>query len=166
MIMLQLRSLPALRMHIPGYSLAHGLLCEVPLYELHHESPGCCYTGATVARHHGYVIWGYVLATLWLCYGCCYGCCPSQERKNVSVVPTAPCIFFQPLSSSLTYPGISEQSEHQDNGYHEQDQQHKGLPWRLSGEESANAEFNLWSWKIPEVTEQISPYTTTVEPVL
>ena len=135
--MSQLRSLPALRMHIPGYSCAHGLLCEVPLYELHYESPGCCCTRAPVPRHHGSVTWGYVMATLWLIYGCCYSCCASQERENASVVPTAPCIFFQPLGSSFAYPRISEQSEHQDNWHHEQDQQHKGLPWWLSGKESA-----------------------------
>ena len=31
----------------------------------------------------------------------CFGCCASQERINLSVAPIAPCIFFQPLSSSL-----------------------------------------------------------------
>ena len=61
------------------------------------------------------VIGGYVMATLWLCYGGCYGCCATQERENAYVVSTAACIFFQPLGLSLTYPGISEQSEHQHN---------------------------------------------------
>ena len=27
--------------------------------------------------------YGYVMATLWLCYGCCYSCCVSQERGCV-----------------------------------------------------------------------------------
>ena len=28
----------------------------------------------------------------------CYGCHASQERMNMSAVPMAPCVFFQPLS--------------------------------------------------------------------
>ena len=55
-------------MCITRHSLGHGL-CVVHLYELHHESPGCCLTGATLEWHHVYVIWGYVMPTLWLCYG-------------------------------------------------------------------------------------------------
>ena len=38
-----------------------------------------------------------------LCYICCYGCCASQKRINASAVPR---IFFQPLSSCLTYPRV------------------------------------------------------------
>ena len=69
--------------------------------------------------------WGYIGATSWLCYimvhyGCimvifwlllqllhqpgeslCYGCHASQERINMSAVPTAPHIFFQHRSSCL-----------------------------------------------------------------
>ena len=45
----------------------------------------------------------------------CCGCRASQERINVSAVPMAPHIFFQPLSSSLAYPEFSEQCEQQDN---------------------------------------------------
>ena len=52
----------ALCTHITGYLLGHGLLCVVCLYELHHESPGCWCSGATLGRHHGYVLWGYVMA--------------------------------------------------------------------------------------------------------
>ena len=39
----------------------------------------------------------------------CCGCSASQERINVSAVPMAPWVSFQPLSSSLTYPGFSKQ---------------------------------------------------------
>ena len=46
----------ALCMHITGYLLGHGLLCVVCLYELHHDSPGCWCSGATLGRHHGYVL--------------------------------------------------------------------------------------------------------------
>ena len=57
-------------------------------------------------------------AILWLCHGyvmvaataaasagerLCYGCHASQERINVSAVPTAPCIFLQLPHSHLTY---------------------------------------------------------------
>ena len=45
------------------YLLGHGL-CAVHLYELHHESPGSCYTGATLEQYHG-----YVMALLWLHFG-------------------------------------------------------------------------------------------------
>ena len=37
--------------------------------------------------------------------GCGYSCRIRQEGRNASVVPTAPLIFFQPLSSCLAYPG-------------------------------------------------------------
>ena len=76
----------------------------------------------------------------------CYGCCViqkrdcallgyamaaataavSQERINVSAVPMAPQVFFQPLGSHLAYPGFSEQCrqcKQQDNWHHEQDDQ-------------------------------------------
>ena len=58
---------------------------------------------------------GEKLFCVWLCYGCCYHCCISQERVNVSAVPTAPQLFFQPLSLCLAYPGFSGQCEQQDN---------------------------------------------------
>ena len=83
------------------------------MYSLGHESPGCCCIGTSLERHHGYVIWGYVVAAamaagsarreavLWL---------PSQPWKNKHV-----CSFYssssllQPLSSSLANPAFSEQ---------------------------------------------------------
>ena len=55
-------------MCITRHSLGHRL-CAVHLYELHHESPGCCCTGATLKWHHVYVIWGYAMPMLWLSYG-------------------------------------------------------------------------------------------------
>ena len=50
------------------------------------------------------------------CVILCHGCCP--ERINMSAVPTAPRVFFQPLSSCLAFPGFSEQCEQQ--WHHEQ----------------------------------------------
>ena len=129
-----MRSFIAWHMYVTRYSLGHGLLCVVHLYELHCESPGCFYIKATLKWHHGYVIWVYAIATLWLCYGClmvmlwlllwllhqpgerlCFGCCASQERINVSALPIAPRVSFQPLSSCLAYPGFSKRCEQQYN---------------------------------------------------
>ena len=45
-----------------------------------------------------------------------------------------------------------------------------GLPWWLSGAESAcqckRHEFDPWSGKIPHAVKQLSPRTTTIKPVL
>ena len=73
--------------------------------------------------HCGYVM---VAATAAASAGerLCYGCCASQERINMSAVPTAPRVSFQPLSLSLAYPGFGKQCEQQDNWQHEQDQQY------------------------------------------
>lgn len=67
----------ALRMCVTWYWLGLWLLllyklhlqkvrgrCVVRLYEFDYESPGYCCIGATLERHHGYIIWGYVLAML------------------------------------------------------------------------------------------------------
>ena len=44
-----------------------------------------------------------------------------------------------------------------------------GLPWWFSGKESAcqcrRRGFNPWSGRIPHTSEQVSPHTTTTEPV-
>ena len=57
--------------------------------------------------------------------------CPaSQERLNVSAVPTAPQVFFQPISLHLAYPGFSKQCEQQDNWYPEQDQLYNWRSWQ------------------------------------
>ena len=45
-----------------------------------------------------------------------------------------------------------------------------GHPWYLSGKESIcqcrGHRFNLWSRKIPQAVDQLSPYATTPKPVL
>ena len=92
------------------------------------------------------VIWGYVMATLWLCYVMAAALaaasargetvcqerlsCASQERLNVSTFPTAHQVFFQPTSLHLAYPGFSKQCEQQDNWYHEQDQLYNWCSWQ------------------------------------
>ena len=47
---------------------------------------------------------------------------------------------------------------------------YQGLPWWLSGKESIcqfrRQGFDPWSGKIPHATEQLSPWVTTIEPVL
>ena len=51
--------------------------------------------------------------------------CASQQRINMSVVPVAPQVSLEPLSSCLAYPGFSEQCgqcEQQDNWHCEQDE--------------------------------------------
>ena len=55
----------ALCIHITRYLLGYGLLYVVHLYELHHESPGCCFTGATLEWYHGYMrlCYGYLMAS-------------------------------------------------------------------------------------------------------
>ena len=66
--------------------LALSWIRVVCLYELHHQSPGCCCIGATFGQHDGCYIrlyCGSVMATLWLCSGCCYDCCITQERGCV-----------------------------------------------------------------------------------
>ena len=97
---------------------------------------------AALGLHWGSIMVMFCEVMLWLCYGyvmavataaesagerLCYGRHASQERINLSAVPTAPRVFFQPLSSSLAYPGFSKQCgqwEQQDNWHHEQDQQY------------------------------------------
>ena len=142
---LQLKSLLVLCICITRYLLGHRLLCVVYLCELHHAGPGCCCTRAMLEWHHGYVMWGYIMATLWVCYRCCIsqerGCAmtvlwlhSSQERINVSAVPMAPWVFLRLLFSCLAYPGFSAhrhreiqwdswhcEQDQQDNWHHEQD---------------------------------------------
>ena len=92
-------------MCVTRYSLDNELLCAVGIYKLLHEGPGC-----SALRLH----WSDIMVVLyevmfWLCYGyiivmfwlllwklhqlgemLCYGCHASQERKNMSAVPTVP----------------------------------------------------------------------------
>ena len=113
-------------MHITRCLLGHGLLCAIHIRELHLEKGGI--TAASQLRPLGQP-WeqsiqcvyccgcciGQERIPLWLlgqpggrfcCVSLCYGCC--QERIHMSTVPKAPGVFFQPLSSSLAYPGFSE----------------------------------------------------------
>ena len=83
-------------MRVTGY-LATGYVCSVSKYKLHLEKPGRVVCS--------YVVW---------CYVCCYGCCASQERRHVSAVPRAPCIFLQPLSLRLTYHVFRQQCAQSD----------------------------------------------------
>ena len=70
--------------------------------------------------------WSNIMVMLWLLLWLlcqlgermCYGCRASQERINMSAVPTVPRVSFQPFSSSLSYPGFSEQCEQQDSWHH------------------------------------------------
>ena len=59
------------------------------------------------AKREVCVVLGYAVAAALSCV--------SQERINVSAVPTAPRVSFHPLSSRLAYPGFSEQCEQQDS---------------------------------------------------
>lgn len=74
------------------------------------------YTGVTSWLRHMSLCYGY----LWLCYGCCYRCCigqreavlwlPCQPGENIHVCTSyGSSISFQPLTSSLAYPGFSKQ---------------------------------------------------------
>ena len=54
------------------------------------------------------------------CATLCYDCFVSQERINVSAVPKAHRVSFQPLSSRLACPGFRKQCEQQDNWCHKQ----------------------------------------------
>ena len=73
------------------------------------------YTGVASWSCYMRLCYACVMATLRLCYGCYSGCCISQERITcLQFVPTAPQVFFQPLSSRLAYPGFSKQCEQQD----------------------------------------------------
>ena len=77
---------------------------------------GCCRTGAALEWRHD-VTWDYAMVMLRLLLQLlhhpgdrlCYGCRASQERRNVSALPTAPGVSFQLLSSRLAHPGFSEQ---------------------------------------------------------
>ena len=100
------------------YLLGHELLCVVRLYELHRESPGNCCIRATLEQHHGYVIWGYVVAMSLLHYNYVMAVataaasasreamlwllCQSGENKCVCS-SYGFWVFFQPLSSCLAY---------------------------------------------------------------
>lgn len=68
-----------------GARLAPGCFCAVSVYKRHLESTWSCLMAAA------------------------NGFCLSRERRNVSAVPTAPCIVFQLLSLRLAYHGFNKQ---------------------------------------------------------
>ena len=75
-----------------------------------------CY-GHCASQERLCIVLGYAMAAV--------ACCISQESINVSAVPMAPQVFFQPLSSRLAYPEFNkqcEQCEQQDNWRCEQDE--------------------------------------------
>ena len=79
-------------------------LCGTPVWAPHNKS----------SSQERILLWplcqpGEGLCYVRLCYGCCYGCSVNQERINVSAVPVAPWVSFQPLGLCLAYPGFSEQ---------------------------------------------------------
>ena len=140
-------------MHITRYSLGHALLWSctrlvMPTYMCSMLVRAPLWKPWLLLHHV------YIRAASWLCYvqlyygyfmlycGCCYGCYvgqergyvyghfASQERINVSALPTDPWVF-QPLSSSFAYPGFNKQCRHfeqQGNWPHEKDQQYASLP--------------------------------------
>ena len=63
-------------------------ICAVPLYERYHESPAWCCTGATLEWPHDYVMCGYVMALLWLCY--VYAVAATARREAVLRLPGQP----------------------------------------------------------------------------
>ena len=72
-----------------------------------------CY-GHCASQERLCIVLGYAMAAV--------ACCISQESINVSAVPMAPQVFFQPFSLCLTYPGFSELCEQQENWHCRQDQ--------------------------------------------
>ena len=87
--------------------------------------------------HHGCVCWvsrkrrEYSMSTTKAAASSrrasCYSYCDCQERVDMSAVPNAPHVFFQPPSSHFAYPGFREQCGQcgqQDNWHQEQDQRY------------------------------------------
>ena len=119
-------------MHIVGYSLDHRLLCAGGTCELHLKS-GSITTASQLCplgqpqeerKQQEYCdVWGV-----------------SQESINMSAVPTAPRVFFQPLSLSLAYPGFREQCDQQDNSHCEQDAQRNNWHSRQDTQDPAGRE--------------------------
>ena len=86
--------------------------------------------------------YGYLMVMLWLL------CQPGEN--NVSAFPMAPWVFFQPLSSSLAYPGLNKQCEQQDNWHREQDQLDRHCsPWWL------------YQFTFPSTVREVSLFSTS-----
>lgn len=136
--MQQLSSFMELRMRVTRHLLGCGLLCALRLYELHHKAWAAAALGLhwsdTMVMFYEVLLrlhYGYILAIFWPLLGLqhqhgervCYGCRGSQERINLSAIPSAPRVFFQPLISHLAYPGFSNQCrqcEQRDNWHRQQ----------------------------------------------
>ena len=73
-----------------------GYFCSVNVYKLRLKSPGFCCTGATLERHHGYVM-------LWLYYDCAV--VASARREDVLWLLHQPveskCVCCSYVSSCL-----------------------------------------------------------------
>ena len=83
--------------------------------------------------------------------GLCQGCHASQERLNVSAFPTAPHVFFQSLSSNLTYHGFGEQCTQKDTARQpasEQDQQYNSKATTLP--HSSHCRYYFFINNVPE----------------
>ena len=104
-------------MRVIRYSLGHGLVSGLSLYELHHESTGCCCIGATLEHilvmqsefisrlHYGYLM-VILCPLLWLRRRNTVLWLPCQPGENKSVCSSYGS--FQPLSSCLAYHGFRE----------------------------------------------------------
>ena len=90
-------------MYVTRYLLGHGLLCVVSLYELHQGSPGCCCTGATLEWHHDCVIWGSVMAPLWLYYGFVVAAAAAALSVRREVVLWLPCQLGENKHVCISY---------------------------------------------------------------
>ncbi|CAM9288786.1 unnamed protein product [Rangifer tarandus platyrhynchus] len=105
-------------MCVTRYLLGRGLLCAAHLYELHHKALAAAALGLhwsnTMIMFYEVLLrlhYGYILVMLWLPLGLqhqpgervCYGCRASQERINLSAIPSAPRIFFQPSHALLPW---------------------------------------------------------------
>ena len=115
----------------------------VGLYELPHESPGNCCTGATLERHCGYFIWGYVMATSLLHHSYVMAVATAAASAGREALLQLLCqpgenkcvcssygfwVFFQPLSSCLAYSELRyqcRQCEQKDSRCYEQDKEQK-----------------------------------------
>ena len=130
-------------MHVTRYLLGHevlawsrGVLCSMPVrsslgkpWLLWHR--GYIGVASWLYEVTSWLLYGSVMVMLWLLLlllqpgeRLYYDCHASQERMNLSAIPMAPWVSFQPVSSHLAYPGFSKQCKHQDNWRHEQDQRY------------------------------------------
>ena len=89
-------------MQVTRYSLGHGLLDAVACMSLARKALAAAalllHRSGIIVKRYMKLCYGYVMVMLWLLLlllcqpgeRLCYGCHASQERINVSAVPTAP----------------------------------------------------------------------------